>query len=159
MLNGAYTHPYSSKKKKNTKKTKKHTHNTGTRQQGKQNSQNINRTESLRGGAVFRRVELLETEKLNHAKVARASKGKKKVCAEHLGEHNSLTGAYVGWSREQLRHAGTREKSRLSKKTTRQGRPGNPHHSPAVRGSAKHFETFPSSSALACTILKDYHSP
>lgn len=93
----------------------------------------------------------------------------KKVCAEHLGEHNSLTGAYVGWSREQLRHAGTREKSRLSKKTTRQGRPGNPHHSPAVRGSAKHFETFPSSSAeklhvlfisvLACTILKDYHSP
>lgn len=65
------------KKKKTPRKQKKHTHNTGTRQQGKQNTQNINRTESLRGGAVFRRVELLEMEKLNHAKVARASKGGK----------------------------------------------------------------------------------
>lgn len=63
---------------------------------------------------------------------------KKEVCAEHLGEHNSLTGAYVGWSREAETHWHQRGKQTV-KKTTRQGRPGNPHHLPIERGFAKPF--------------------
>lgn len=59
----------------------------------------------------------------------------------------------MGWSREKLRHTGTREESRLSKKTTRQGRPGNPHRLPIARGSAKHFETLASSSAEKLYVL------
>lgn len=53
----------------------------------------------------------------------RKKKKKKEICAELPGEQNSLTGVDVGWSREKLRHPGTREASRLSK-NTRQGRAG-----------------------------------
>lgn len=71
----------------------------------------IKRTESLREGQY---LELLETEKLNHAKVAGSSKGRKKS-VQCIFENNSRTGAYAGCSTKTLRHTGTREESRLSK--------------------------------------------
>lgn len=114
--------------KKRTTTTKKKRSNDKAARETK--PRNIKKTESLRGGTVFRRAKLLETEKLNHAKVAGASNGRsgagrgEPVCVDHLGEHDSLTGAYVGWSREKLRHSGISEESRLSKKTARQGRQG-----------------------------------
>lgn len=66
--------------------------------EGNKTHRDRKRTESLRGGPVFRKAELLETEKLKPAKVAGAFGGKrkkKKICTELPGEQNSLTASWV----------------------------------------------------------------
>lgn len=61
---------------------------------GNKTHRDIKRTESLRGGTVFRRAKLLETEKLNHAKAAGPSK-EKSLCRASWRTQQPYS-AYVG---------------------------------------------------------------
>lgn len=155
VLNGAYTHPYRrGKKKRGGKKKEKKEVQQWQGSKGNKTHRNIKRTESLRGGTVFRRAELLETEKLSHAKVAGASKG--------VGG-NSL--CRPSWRTQQpyrcicgleQRKAETRWHQR-GKQTVKENckarQAGNPHHLPVARGSAKHFKTLAPPSAEKLHVL------
>lgn len=76
--------------------------------EGNKTHRDRKRTESLRGGPVFRKAELLETEKLKPAKVAGAFGGKRKKKKDlhrapwRTEQPHSLMGKDVGWRREKL---------------------------------------------------------